>query len=65
MSISTDKMKKEIKDDLCLLFKIPNCDSDNTISKLIDKIILCAVMESISTISKTTSLGKGNIPPRF
>jgi len=65
MSLSTDKMKKEIKDDLCLLLKIPSCDNDNTISKLIDKIILCAVIESISTISKITALGKGTITPRI
>ena len=52
MSISTDKMREEIKYDLCDLLKIPKNDEEGTIAKLIDKIISCAVAETLSTINK-------------
>lgn len=62
MSISTDKMKEEIKNDLCQLLNIPKKDEDGTVAKIIDKIISCAVLEAMSTISKATSMGRGTIP---
>ncbi len=65
MSIAIEKMKEEIKNDLCGLLNIPKKDEDGTVAKVIDKIISCAVLEAMSTISKTTSMGRGTIPPRF
>lgn len=65
MSISAEIMKEEIKNDLCQLLNIPKKDEDGTVAKIIDKIISCAVLETMSTITKTIAQGKGIIPPRF
>jgi len=62
MSIATEKMKEEIKNDLCGLRNIPKKDEDGTVAKIIDKIISCAVMEAMSTIAKTIASRKVSLP---
>lgn len=47
----TAKLREEIKELLCDLLKIP-CAPNPTLDQLVDKLMQCAMLETLSSIQK-------------